>query len=55
MDKKDMLRILRLLSAMEIAVVEKCGGPDYMFDQLAEVCEMLEEKILASDLTSSED
>ena len=55
MDKKDMLRILRLLSAMETVMVCKETLPDYLLNECADICELLEAKILATDLTSSAD
>lgn len=47
MTKQELLKILRLLSALESAsMVSKVSLPDYMYEQLTECAEMLEREIL---------
>ncbi len=47
MTKQEMLKILRLLSAMEsAALTSKTILPDYLFEQLTDCTEVLEREIL---------
>lgn len=47
MTKKELLKLLRLLSALEsAALVSKQLFPDYLFDQLTDATEILEREIL---------
>ena len=47
MTKQEMLKILRLLSAMESAsLVSKISLPDYLCEQLTDATEILEREIL---------
>lgn len=47
MTKQEMLKILRLLSAMESAMVcNKQTVPDYLFEEIDAVLVMLEKEIL---------
>jgi len=47
MTKQEMLKILRLLSAMEsAALTSKTTLPDYLYDLLADCTEVLEREIL---------
>lgn len=47
MTKKELLRIMRLLSAMESVMIAKQTCPDYLLDDLNEIVAMLEKEILA--------
>jgi len=47
MTKQEMLKILRLLSALESAsLVSKMALPDYLYEQLTAATEILEREIL---------
>jgi hypothetical protein len=47
MTKQEMLKILRLLSALESAIlVSKISLPDYLYEQLTDATEVLEREIL---------
>jgi hypothetical protein len=47
MTKQELLKILRLLSAMESAsLVSKIALPDYLYEQLTDATEVLEREIL---------
>jgi hypothetical protein len=47
MTKQELLKILRLLSALESAsLVSKISLPDYLYEQLTDATEVLEREIL---------
>jgi len=54
MTKQEMLKILRLLSALESAsLVSKIALPDYLYEQLTDATEVLEREILKLLKTTS--
>jgi hypothetical protein len=46
MTKAEMLAMMRLLSAMESAMLAKGVMPEYLIDQVSEMVEVLEREIL---------
>ena len=47
MTKQELLKLLRLLSALESAsMVNKVSLPDYLYEQLTDCSEILEREIL---------
>ena len=47
MTKEQILAIIKLLSAMEsVSLVNKASFPDYLYDQISDVMEMLTKELL---------
>jgi hypothetical protein len=46
MTKQELLRMMRLLSALESVMLTKDRLPDYLLDQLNEMVDILEREIL---------
>ena len=46
MTKSELLRMMRLLSAMESVMLAKLDTPDYLHDELCELVTLLEREIL---------
>lgn len=47
MTKEQMLAIIRLLSAMEsVSLVNRANFPDYLYDQISDVMEVLTKELL---------
>jgi hypothetical protein len=46
MTKQELLRMMRLLSALESLMLTKERVPDYLLEQLTEMVEILEREIL---------
>jgi len=46
MTKPELLRMMRLLSALESVMLTKDKVPDYLLDQLVDMVEILEREIL---------
>jgi hypothetical protein len=46
MTKEEMLRIMRLLSALESVSIAKVQPPDYLHDEISELVLVLEREIL---------
>jgi hypothetical protein len=46
MNKQELLRMMRLLSALESLMLTKERVPDYLLEQLTEMVEILEREIL---------
>jgi hypothetical protein len=46
MNKQELLRMMRLLSALESLMLTKERVPDYLLEQLAEMVDILEREIL---------
>jgi hypothetical protein len=46
MTKQELLRMMRLLSALESVMLTKERVPDYLLDQLQEMVDVLEREIL---------
>ena len=46
MTKQELLRMMRLLSALESVMLTKDRVPDYLLDQLNEMVDILEREIL---------
>jgi hypothetical protein len=46
MTKQELLRMMRLLSALESVMLTKDRVPDYLLDQLNEMVDVLEREIL---------
>lgn len=46
MSKELALRIIRLLSGIESVLMSKERIPDYLFEEISSVCEVLEQVIL---------
>lgn len=48
MTKQELLRMMRLLSSVESAMLmSKCSMPDHLYDELAALIEVLEREVLA--------
>lgn len=46
MNKQELLRMMRLLSALESLMLTKERVPDYLLEQLTEMVDILEREIL---------